>query len=240
MKTWEHVHEAGRMAFRRFRYWRQQRIVSRFARLYHGSPLREDLTKGTTWRDGATTWLGVPCEKCPLDLWIYQELLFRTKPDVIVECGVNYGGSTLYLASLMDLLKHGEIIGIDITLSRLYPGVKDHPRISLFESSSTDQAIVDIVKQRVAGRRTMVILDSDHSLPHVRRELELYADLVSKGCYLVVEDTIVNGHPVSPEHGPGPFEAVQEFVAARNDFQIDRHQHKYLMTYHPNGYLLRI
>ena len=238
--TWSDMHEAGRRAFRRFRYWRQQRIVNQFARLYHGSPLREDLTKGTTWRDGSTTWFGVPCEKCPLDLWIYQELIFRTKPDVIIECGVNYGGSALYYASLLDLLRHGEIIAVDITLSRVYPEVKAHPRMSLFESSSTERAIIEMITKRVEGRRTMVILDSDHSFQHVRRELALYADLVAKGCYLIVEDTNVNGHPVSPEHGPGPFEAVEEFMRQRTDFEVDRRQHKYLLTYHPNGYLLKL
>ena len=182
----------------------------------------------------------MPCEKCPLDLWIYQELIVRTKPEVIVETGVNFRGSILYFASLLDIVGQGKVIGIDITLSRLYPTVKGHPRVSLYEASSTEPAIVDDVKKRVAGRRTMVVLDSDHSLAHVRRELELYADLVSPGCYLVVEDTNINGHPVSPQHGPGPYEAVQEFIATRKDFMIDRGQHKYLMTFHPDGYLQRL
>ncbi len=135
--------EAGRRACRRFRYWRQQRAVDRFARIYYESPLREDLTKGTTWRDGVTTWLGVPCEKCPLDLWICQELINKTRPDAILECGVNYGGSALYYASLLDLLGQGEVIGVDITLSRVYPQTKDHPRVSLYEGSSVDPGIVE-------------------------------------------------------------------------------------------------
>ena len=128
---------------------------------------------------------------------------------------------------------------MDITLSRVYPEVKAHPRISLFESvrrkgpSSSSSA---------SGWRGGVpwSFRSDHSLQHVRQELNLYADSVSRGCYLIVEDTNVNGHPVSPEHGPGPFEAVEQFIRTRKDFQIDRRQHKYLMTYHPNGYLLKL
>lgn len=86
------LHKKVKLLFRRLRRWRQQWIVRQFAKLYYASPLREDLTKGTTWRDGMATWLGVTVEKCPLDLWIYQELIFRTKPDVIIESGVNYGG----------------------------------------------------------------------------------------------------------------------------------------------------
>jgi cephalosporin hydroxylase len=183
--------------------------------------------------------MGVPLLKCPLDLWIYQELIFRTKPEVIVESGVYFGGSTLYLASILDMLKQGEIIGIDVTLSYLNPRVKAHPRISLYESSSTAPTMVEFVRERVAGRRTMVVLDSDHSLNNVRRELELYADFVTPGCYLVVEDTVLNGHPLCPNQGPGPFEAVQEFLVKRKDFEIDRDQHKFLMTWNPNGYLRR-
>jgi cephalosporin hydroxylase len=226
--------------FRQLRYWEQQWIVRRFAQIYYDSPLREDLAEYSTWEEGTTTWLGVPCQKCPLDMWIYQELIAKTKPDVIVECGVNYGGSALYYASLLDIVKHGEVIGIDIAFRYLYPQVKAHPRISLFEGGSTDPPVVEKVRKRVSGRRTMVILDSDHSLTHVRRELELYADFVTPGCYLVVEDSNVNGHPVFPKHGPGPYEAVQEFIAERKDFVIDRDQHKYLMTFQPNGYLRRV
>lgn len=86
----------------------------------------------------------------------------------------------------------------------------------------------------------MVVLDSDHSFAHVRRELELYGDLVTPECYLIVEDTNVNGHPVSPQHGPGPWEAVEEFLARKADFVVDRDQHKYLMTFNPNGYLRKV
>ncbi len=240
MLSWKQISEAGRLICRRTRYWRQQRIVDKFAQIYFGYPLREDLSKGSTWRDGATTWLGVPCEKCPLDLGIYQELIFRSRPQVIVECGVNYGGTSLYFASLLDILGEGEVIGIDITFQRLYPKVKANSRIALYEGSSTDHAIVDAVKKRVAGRQSMVVLDSDHSLSHVRQELELYASCVTPGCYLIVEDTNVNGHPVAPKHGPGPFEAVVEFMAKRKDFEIDREQHKYLMTWQPNGYLRKL
>ncbi len=85
----------------------------------------------------------------------------------------------------------------------------------------------------------MVILDSDHSRDHVLRELELYSPLVTPGCYLVVEDTNVNGHPVSPEFGPGPMEAVEAFLETTNDFEVDRSREKLLLTFNPSGYLRR-
>ncbi len=85
----------------------------------------------------------------------------------------------------------------------------------------------------------MVILDSDHSRDHVAKELELYADLVTPDSYLVVEDTNVNGHPVNRTHGPGPMEALDRFLASRNDFYRDRNRERYLMTFNPKGFLRR-
>ena len=88
-----------------------------------------------------TSWLGVPTLKCPLDTWVYQEILFKTRPEVIVETGVMFGGSSYYLASVCDLIGAGEIIACDITLAKVYPEVRRHPRIRLLEGSSVDPAI---------------------------------------------------------------------------------------------------
>ena len=85
----------------------------------------------------------------------------------------------------------------------------------------------------------MVVLDSDHSREHVLRELELYAPLVTPGCYLVVEDTNVNGHPVSPGFGPGPMEAVGDYLRTTDDFEVDRGREKFMLTFNPSGYLRR-
>ena len=88
--------------------------------------------------------------------------------------------------------------------------------------------------------KVMVILDSDHSEKHVARELEIYSQLVSPGCYLIVEDTNVNGHPVFPNHGPGPMEAVEKFLQARQDFTVDRDMEKFYLTFNPKGYLKKM
>ena len=85
----------------------------------------------------------------------------------------------------------------------------------------------------------MVVLDSNHSRDHVLRELEVYGPLVTPGCYLVVEDTNVNGHPVLPDHGPGPMEAVEEFLATTDDFEVDRGRENRLLSFNPSGYLRR-
>jgi cephalosporin hydroxylase len=87
--------------------------------------------------------------------------------------------------------------------------------------------------------RVMVLLDSDHAEAHVRKELDLYAPLVTSGCYLIVEDTNVNGHPVYPLHGPGPMEAVQGWLPAHQEFEADRRREKFMLTFNPYGYLRR-
>ena len=182
-------------------------------------------------------WFGYRTMKSPMDMWMYQEILTETKPDLIVECGTAFGGSSLFLASLLDLLGRGEVVTIDIEAR---PGQPSHPRISRLVGSSVDPGIVDEVRRRAAGRRTMVILDSDHSAAHVGAELEAYRGLVSPGCYLIVEDTNVNGHPVVPDHGPGPMEAVDAFLADAPEFVADRERERFMLTLNPRGYLRRV
>jgi cephalosporin hydroxylase len=126
---------------------------------------------------------------------------------------------------------------VDITLQNVRARVHGHPRIELVEASSTSAAAHEFVQERCLQKSTMVILDSDHSEYHVREELRLYAPLVSPGNYLIVEDTNINGHPVLKEHGPGPYEAVQEFLKGQRNWVVDREREKLLLTFNPNGYL---
>lgn len=183
-----------------------------------------------------TSWLGVPCLKCPLDVWIYQEILFEVRPDLIIETGTNLGGSALYLAHILDILGHGAVVSIDVAaLPR-----PAHPRITYVQGSSSDAALVTAaIGDRPRGT-CVVILDSDHSEAHVTAELELLAPYVTPGSYLIVEDTNINGHPTYPSFGPGPFEAVQKFLPAHPEFVVDRSREKFLMTFNPGGYLRKL
>jgi cephalosporin hydroxylase len=207
----------------------EDEIVRRFHDLYY-----------RRWQAGADTinlsWFGHLILKCPLDLWIYQELIVRSRPDVVIECGTCAGGSALFLAMVMDQIGHGEVITIDIEER---PGLPQHPRLTYLTGSSTDPLIVAQVKQRVGNSRVMAILDSDHREPHVLNELTIYSELVHPGDYLIVEDTNINGHPTFPEFGPGPMEAVEKFLAHTDDFVVDERCERFLMTLHPRGYLRR-
>lgn len=189
------------------------------------------------WAGGTTSWLGWPVAKCPLDLWMYQEILVETRPQLIVESGTFLGGSALYLACLCDLLGHGSVLTIDIERREI---LARHPRIEYLVGSSVSAEVLTQVQARAAGRSTMVILDSDHHFEHVLAEMRLYSRWVTMGQYLIVEDGNINGHPVLPEFGPGPFEAVAEFVKENGQFAVDRTREKFLLSFNPNGYLRRI
>ena len=183
------------------------------------------------------TWLGVQALKNPLDLWVYQEIMFETRPELVVETGTYRGGSAFFLASMCDLLGEGDVVSIDIEPARDdYPV---HPRITyLAGRSSTDPEVVAEVRDRAAGRRVLVVLDSDHSQAHVEAELEVYAPLVPVGCYVIVEDSNIGR--IRKDMLPGPFEAVETFMRRSNEFEIDLEREKFLITFNPSGYLRRV
>jgi cephalosporin hydroxylase len=206
-------------------------LADRFLELYYGAR-RENLT----W--GNTQWMGVKTLRCPLDLWLYQEIIFETRPDLIVETGTAHGGGALFLASMCDVVKNGQVISIDITQVSPRP---QHPRLSYVTGSSVAGSIVKEIEQRAArAKQTLVILDSDHSKNHVLAEMNAYGPLIRAGGYLIVEDTIVNGHPIRPEFGPGPMEAVEDFLQSNAGWIIDRTKEKFLLSFNRNGYLRRV
>lgn len=204
-------------------------ITKRFHRLYY---YRRD----QTWRN--TRWMGTDVLKCPLDLWVYQELLFELRPDWIVETGTAFGGSAAYLAAMCDLLGNGRIVTID---PRVREGRPQHPRITYLAGLSTDPEIRAQVESMIGPEdRVLVLLDSDHSERNVLEELRAYHGLVTPGSYCVVEDSNVNGHPVAREHGPGPMEAIHTFLRENDAFEIDREREKFFLTFNPSGFLKRV
>jgi cephalosporin hydroxylase len=202
-------------------------IVDQFHQLYYNS---------NVWMQ--TYWRGVPVQKCPLDLWMYQEIMNEVQPDLIIECGTAAGGSAYYLASICDMFLRGRIISIDI---QDHPARPQHPRITYLTGSSVSAEIYQQVRNSIQpGEKVMVILDSDHHFGHVLNELRIYALLVSPGSYMIVEDTNINGHPVFPSYGPGPMEAVQQFLAENNGFTVDRSREKLMLTFFPHGFLKKL
>ena len=209
-----------------------QVAVDRFHKLFYDSGI---------WV--TTKWLGVPTGQNPNDAWIHQEIIVSTKPDFIVEAGTLFGGSAALWATILQQVNpDGRVITIDIkdqaSAAKNLPIVKD--KVDFLIGSSVDRAIVEEVTKRVKGKKVLVILDSDHSKAHVLAEMKAYAPLVSKDSYLIVQDTNVNGHPVLEKFGPGPMEAVNEFLATNDEFHRDREAERLMFTMHPKGYLKKI
>lgn len=223
----------------------EQEIIDEFQRLYFDvSVFEKGSGSGEQVASPMLRWLGVPVSKCPLDLWMYQEIIYEKRPQLIVETGTQYGGSALFLASMLDLVGDGRVVTVDIEACEAQPHHKrvrvEHPRIEYLRSSSTSAEVAARIKALAEGvERVMVILDSDHNMEHVLGELSIYADVVTDGQYLIVEDTCVNGHPVFESFGPGPMEALERFLSQDSRFVIDRSREKLLVTFQPNGYLLK-
>jgi cephalosporin hydroxylase len=146
---------------------------------------------------------------------VYQEIIHEIRPDLIVERGTHHGGSALFFASILDLIGQGQVISIDVNRGNNLP---HHPRITYLVGSSTSEDIVAEVARRAEGSNTVLVtLDSSHTMRHVTQEIDIYRRFVTKGSYLIVEDTKLNGHSVftryEPDVGEGPMEAVMAFLA---------------------------
>ncbi len=212
----------------------QQDLVDRFHNFMY------EVTDKNSFRSYFVSWLGYGTLKWPTDLWNYQEIVTQTKPDVIIETGTHRGGTSLFLATICDLIGHGQIVTVDLDES-FRSTVPRHPRITYLNGSSTDPLIVNEIAAIVGKRNNvLVILDSDHHCKHVLEELRAYSKFVPHGGHLIVEDTNINGHPASPDFGPGPWEAVEAFLAENPDFSIDRNHERFYWTQNPKGFLRRL
>jgi cephalosporin hydroxylase len=186
---------------------------------------------------------GLPTLKFVSDLWNYQEIIEERNVQWVVETGSRFGGSALFFAdTLMVRGSKGKVLSIDIGFSNRL--VVDHDHIEFLYGDSAAPDMVDMVKRMLGPDPGCVfyILDSDHAEEHVLRELDGYVPLMKSGDYLIVEDSCVNGHPLLPEHGPGPWEAIEKWLAANPGIlQHDaEREKKFAVTFAPNGYYYRI
>jgi len=197
-------------------------------------------------------WLGRPIIQIPQDIIALQEIIWKTKPDLIIETGIAHGGGLIFYASMLELIDKGEVLGIDIDIReynrREIEKHKMAKRIKMIEGSSTDEKVIKEVEKIVKRhKKVLVCLDSLHTHKHVLKELELYSPFVSKGSYLVVFDTIVEYFPKGffkdrPwDKGNNPLTAVKEFLKHNKNFVVDKEiENKLLITSAPGGFLKRI
>ncbi len=199
------------------------------------------------------SWLGRPIIQYPQDILAFQEIIWKIKPDLIIETGVARGGSLIFFSSILELIGNGNVLGIEVGLRNHNEfAIKKHPmskRIKILKGSSTDPKIFNQTKKiAINKKKIMVILDSDHDKKHVLEELILYSQLVSKGSYIIICDTVIHDFPKKWFHNNGinrswnksnnPKKAVHEFLKQTNRFKIDKLiENKLLVTTSPDGFL---
>jgi cephalosporin hydroxylase len=190
------------------------------------------------------TWQGVPCLKSVSDMWNYQEIICALRPALIVEFGTRHGGSALFFATVGQLARSDcRIFTVDMDHLELDPRAASHPAIEAFLGSSTGSAAQQRLRDLRAGSDGPVfaILDSDHRKEHVLAEMLALRDVLRPGDYLLVEDSNINGHPVLPGWGEGPWEAIEEYTRRHpHDYRrdVDR-ERRFGFTFAPHGYLIR-
>ena len=187
--------------------------------------------------------MGVPFYQFVPDAFNIAEIIYETKPSVIIECGSYAGGSVLFWASVMDAADiPGIVIAIDIKSAPAHKHRLWKQRVNWIRG---DSITTDVLKKcnslLPSVGNVMVILDSRHYFDHVRSEMEVYGKLVTPGCYMIVEDGIINGNPILPQHGPGPLEAIKDYLETHPEFTVDvAREKKYLATFNPSGFLKRM
>jgi len=185
-----------------------------------------------------THWMGISAAKCPMDMWMYQELIHALKTDLLIETGTLFGGSALFFANLFDIIGCGKVLSIDIELQNALP---QHPRIEYVKGSSLDKITLERVEQKANSAKSVtVILDADHKADYKLKELDAYSKYVTKGNYIIAEDSCFDYYPAWPEHGPGPTQAIKKFMENNSDFKIDRNPEHHLITFAPMAFLKKV
>ena len=195
------------------------------------------------------SWLGRPIIQFPQDMVAIQEIIWKTKPDLIIETGIAHGGSLIFSASILELIGKGRVLGIDIDIRKHNKKeIERHPlkrRITMLEGSSIDENILNKVKKLAKNKKRVILfLDSSHTNEHVLKELEMYSPLIKKGGYIIVFDTMIEFMPKGSfpnrpwDKGNNPHTAVKKFLKRNNRFKIDKEiENKLLITSCPDGFL---
>jgi cephalosporin hydroxylase len=191
-----------------------------------------------------TSFLGVHCIKFVTDAWNYQEIISELKPSLIIEVGSANGGSALFFSTILKAVSpHSKVISIDIDGRGIVESARENRHIVFIRGTLPTVVSNVIAFKREYPGPIFAILDSDHSKQNVLKEMLTIRDnnLLSSGDYLIIEDSNVNGHPVFPTHGDGPYEAIEDYFRLfPDDYTHDTaREHKFGFTAAPNGFLVK-
>jgi cephalosporin hydroxylase len=223
-------------------YFKLAHVEGTDGRPPEGVPIPDDLRMefiDAFWRSKEwqqTPWLGKWMGKAPTDLFSYQEVLFRIRPDWILETGTQGGGRALFLASICDLIDKGHVLSVDANPAEK---LAEHPRITYLRRDPTDPDTAREVRHTIGERQRVVVILGAAKRSDIAACFEHYGPLVGVGSYLILEDTILNGWPVWTGFGPGPREAAGRIIND-GDFEPDISLERYGLTFNPGGFLKRV
>ena len=245
-----HVHELVVDPTFRARVDGQEREIDAYSE--EGFRILSNLWTRSGWQSRFSyelTWLGIPVIQMPEDVLMMQELVWKVRPDVVVECGVAHGGSLALFASILELTGKGRVIGVDVEIRKYNRlAIESHPlshRITLIEGDSVaDETFATVCSHLRPGDKVLVALDSLHTRAHVAAELERYAPLVTADSYLVVFDGVMTMLTDAPSGSPGwaednPLQAVRDFLRSHEEFEVDPRYARLGVSYCPEGFLRR-
>jgi len=187
-----------------------------------------------------STYFGIPAIKSPLDFWIYTEIIWSVQPDVIIDIGTRYGGTTLAMAHILDNIGKGKVISFDINHKDVPSKVKNHPRIALITGDACESfsKVSNLINKH---DKVLIIEDSLHTYKNTLKILKTFSPLVTKNSYFIGEDSIINHGLRSIEYkSGGPYEAIEDFIKENDEFEVDRTKERFFITWNPKGYLRRI
>ena len=243
-----------------YKPWDEEFEVWRNSQLENQMKDQTFKVKSKDWVQAATdhkysyqfNWLGIPIIQMPGDLVMFQEIVYNTRPDLVIEIGVARGGSLVFWASIQELcgIKNGAVLGVDIDIrnhtKQAIASSSMNNRIHLMQGSSTDSNIVGKVKAFASQySKIMVVLDSNHTHDHVLRELESYARLVSPNCFLLVLDTVIDDLNTDPERSWGPSRSPKSAVLKymenkKGIFTMDSdYENRAVLSVAPSGFWLK-
>jgi cephalosporin hydroxylase len=223
-------------------YFKQAHVEGTDGRPGEGVPIPDDLRMefiDAFWRSKEwhqTTWSGKWMGKAPTDLFAYQEVLFRIRPDWILETGTGGGGRALFLASICDLIGGGRVLSVD---DQAAEKLAEHPRITYLPRDPTEPDTAAEVRETIGEHPRLVVILGAAKRRKIEANFEHYGPLVPVSSYLILEDTILNGNPVWTGFGPGPREAAGTIIR-EGDFEPDPSLERYGVTFNPGGFLKRV
>lgn len=246
--------EAIRMTFGRTITVKDESGVSYEIDIYseEGFRVLSELWTRSNWQHKLSyepVWLGVPIIQLPEDILMMEELIYKVRPDVIIETGTAHGGSAIFYASILELIGKGRVISVDVEI-RKYNRITINAhalikRITLVEGSSVDDGTLQEVSRNISPNDTVLVaLDSNHSYPHVSQELQKYSQFVKSGGYMVVFDGVMQILADAPNGKPewradSPARAVEDFRNKHPEFELDPYYNRLAVTYCPGGFLRR-